>query len=191
MAVSVEKVLEHNGLTFLYEVRRSVRAKQFTLSVFRDGRVRVTLPIRADASHVDTLVRSHADWIVKKQGTYKDLPPPRPPLRGHVRDYKKRKEDARVLVHERLKHFNEHYHFSYGRVAIKNMNTRWGSCSGKKNLNFHYKILDLSPEARDYLIIHELCHVKEMNHKPAFWALVAETIPKYRTIRPELKHFVG
>lgn len=184
-----EQTFIHNERTISYTVRHSSRAKRFTLSVFRDGRVRVTLPLRGNSLRVEQLIRSHADWVLKKLESYKGLPPPRAPLRGHARDYKKRKEVARTFVKERLEHFNKHYNFSFGRIAIKNMNTRWGSCSGKKNLNFHYKILDLSPQGADYLIVHELCHTKEMNHKPAFWDLVGETIPHYRKVRAELKHF--
>jgi len=176
---------------FSYLICRSRRARKLTLTVYRDGHIRVALPLRANEKHVETLIHTHADWISKKLSQFKNLPTPRPPLRGHAHDYKRRKEDARAFVHVRLEHFNRHYNFSYGRISIKNMNTRWGSCSGKKNLNFHYKILDLSPQAQDYLIVHELCHVKEMNHKPVFWTLVAETIPNYTNVRKQLKNFVG
>ena len=60
------------------------------------------------------------------------------------------------------------------------MTTRWGSCSSKKNLNFNYKIIFLSPQEQNYLIIHELCHLQEMNHSPAFWSLVKKQTPRLR-----------
>jgi predicted metal-dependent hydrolase len=101
---------------------------------------------------------------------------------------KKQREDARTLVEARLTHFNEIYAFSYKRVAIRNQKTRWGSCSSHKNLNFHYKILFLSPELADYLIVHELCHLQEMNHGAAFWSLVSKTIPDYSARRHALRH---
>ncbi|HEY0979943.1 MAG TPA: M48 family metallopeptidase [Candidatus Paceibacterota bacterium] len=94
---------------------------------------------------------------------------------------------ARALVHKRLEHFNQYYHFSYNKVAIRNQKTRWGSCSSKGNLNFSVRILTLSPEAQDYLIIHELCHLKEFNHSPRFWALVAEQCPDYKRIRSGMR----
>ncbi len=86
---------------------------------------------------------------------------------------------ARVLVHQKLAQFNLSYAFQYHRVAIRNQSTRWGSCSSKGNLNFNYRIIFLPPELQDYLIVHELCHLKELNHGKKFWELVSQTIPDY------------
>jgi predicted metal-dependent hydrolase len=102
--------------------------------------------------------------------------------------YKKYKEQARVLVHARLSYFNGYYNFSYNKVFIKNPKTRWGSCSSKGNLNFSYKILFLEPAAQDYLIVHELCHLKEFNHSARFWSLVALQCPDYKKHHLELKY---
>jgi predicted metal-dependent hydrolase len=101
--------------------------------------------------------------------------------------YLKYKEEARRLVAERIAIWNEHYKVAYGRTAIHDTKTRWGSCSRKGNLNFNYKIVFLPPHLADYIIIHELCHLKEFNHSPKFWALVAQTMPDYRTYRKELR----
>lgn len=184
-----EKRLTHNGLSLTYVVRRSRRARRHTLSVFRDGTVRVTMPYRADDSRTEEFVKSHSEWITRKLEQFKDLPQPQPPLRGHIHEYKKLKETARAHAHARLAHFNEHYNFKYGRIAIKNMNTRWGSCSAKGNLNFHYKLALLPPELTDYLVVHELCHIGQMNHSEKFWALVAQALPNYTVLRKKLRSF--
>lgn len=102
-------------------------------------------------------------------------------------NYLKHREAARELVHERLEHFNRHYGLSYGRVSIKDLRTKWGSCSSRRNLNFSYRILLLPPELQDYLVVHELCHLKEMNHGENFWKLVAETVPDPKLRNRELR----
>lgn len=97
------------------------------------------------------------------------------------------KEATRALVHRRLAELNVHYGFVYHRVAIKNMTSRWGSCSEKKNLNFNYRIVFLPAHLQDYIIVHELCHLKVFNHSQTFWDLVAEQVPNYKACRRELR----
>ena len=101
------------------------------------------------------------------------------PIRGAA-EYAHYKEQARTLVHQKIAYWNTFYNFSYNRVSIKNQKTRWGSCSSKGNLNFHYRIALLPEPLADYLIVHELCHLGQMNHSQAFWDLVGQTIPDYR-----------
>lgn len=104
------------------------------------------------------------------------------------KDYLEHKNQALILVHDRLKYFNNFYNFKFNRVSIKNQKTRWGSCSKKGNLNFNYKIVLLPPKLADYIIVHELCHLKELNHSDRFWNLVAKTFPDYLKLRQELKN---
>lgn len=98
------------------------------------------------------------------------------------------REEARRVVHARLEHFNQFYNFAYKKVFIKDQRSRWGSCSSLGNLNFNYRIALLPPELQDYLIVHELCHLGEMNHSRAFWSLVERAIPNYRQLHQELRH---
>jgi predicted metal-dependent hydrolase len=108
-------------------------------------------------------------------------------LRRNRRSYAKHKERARALAHARLAYFNAHYGFSWGRVAIKNHTSRWGSCSRKGNLNFSYQIALLPEALADYIIVHELCHLGEFNHSPRFWALVARACPNHKELRRALR----
>jgi predicted metal-dependent hydrolase len=110
---------------------------------------------------------------------------PRP--RRNSRAYKEAKEAARVLVAQKLVEWNAHYGFEYKRVFIRNTKTRWGTCSKIGNLGFNYRIVYLPSHVADYIIVHELCHLKEFNHQKAFWDLVAETIPDHKAVRKELK----
>jgi len=97
------------------------------------------------------------------------------------------KEAARSLTLSRLTHFNQFYNHSWNRVAIRNQRRCWGSCTSLGNLNFSYKILFLPPCLSDYIILHELCHLKELNHSPRFWAEMAKVMPDYQTRRRELR----
>jgi len=99
----------------------------------------------------------------------------------------KKREQARRFIEYRIKYFNDFYGFKINRIAIKNASTRWGSCSSKGNLNFNYKIIYLRPALQDYLLVHELCHLGQLNHSKKFWALVKQTIPDYIEINKELR----
>lgn len=112
----------------------------------------------------------------------------KPRMTAARRHYLAHKEAARELVHAKLQHWNQYYGYVYGRVSIKMVKTRWGSCSSNRNLNFNYKIMFLPEHLQDYIIVHELCHLEQMNHSPAFWALVAKTIPDYKKCVAQLKN---
>ena len=76
---------------------------------------------------------------------------------------------------------------SYRNITIREQKTRWGSCSSEKNLNFNWKLILAPPEVLDYVVVHELCHLKEMNHSKAFWDEVGKVMPEYETYKLWLK----
>ncbi|MSU60381.1 MAG: M48 family peptidase [Candidatus Staskawiczbacteria bacterium] len=100
------------------------------------------------------------------------------------------KERARLLVQNRIAHYNKIYHFKFNRIAIRNQRSRWGSCSKKGNLNFNYKIMLLPEKMADYVILHELCHLGEFNHSKNFWKLMAMRMPDYAKIKKQFKKIV-
>lgn len=99
------------------------------------------------------------------------------------------KSAAFDLVIELINEVLKCNHFDFNSVRIKDQRTRWGSCSSKKNLNFNYRILYLPRELAKYLVVHELCHLKEMNHSKAYWACVEEILPNYKELNNELKKY--
>ncbi len=101
--------------------------------------------------------------------------------------YEEHRQEARRLVQARVGVFSELYGVKVGRISIRNQGTRWGSCSKAGNLNFNYRLALIEPELADYVVVHEICHLLEFNHSPAFWSLVAKTIPDYRARRRALK----
>ncbi len=102
--------------------------------------------------------------------------------------YRMHRARAQQMIIQRVSHWAAQMDgVQYNRITIRNTRTRWGSCSSQRNLNFHYGLLFLPDDLRDYVIVHELCHLREMNHAPAFWALVAQYIPDYRMRRATLR----
>jgi predicted metal-dependent hydrolase len=104
--------------------------------------------------------------------------------------YLKHRETARALVKQRLEYFNSIYGFTIGKIAIRDQRSRWGSCSRKGNLNFNYRIALIPLHLADYIVVHELCHLKEFNHSKQFWDLVARAVPDHAACRKAL-HSVG
>ena len=171
-----------------YSVRASNRAKRLSITVKPGGEVVVTAPARIDTARVESFVGKYADWIRSKVEKAQKRPQL---LLAHLgaRDYARHKEAARALVAERIEACNASYGYKVGAVRIGNQKGRWGSCSAKGNLNFNYKILFVPNELQEYVVVHELCHLQEMNHSERFWKLVSKRIPDWQARRKELRKY--
>lgn len=182
MTAPIQK--EINGVP--YTVRSTARTRRILITIHPDGKVVVSKSPRISVENVERVIRAKSDWILGK--IREQLSRPKKILSHYsAKDFKESKEKARVLARERLNHFNQFYKHEIGKVNIRNQKSRWGSCSGKGNLNFNYKIVFLPLELTDYIIVHELCHLKEMNHSRRFWALVEQTIPQYKSLQTQIR----
>jgi len=94
---------------------------------------------------------------------------------------------AKKYITARTRQFSIRYGFNVGKVIIRGQKTRWGSCSARRNLSFNYKLMKYREEVIDYVIIHEMCHLKEMNHSKKFWKLVENLCPDFKSLKKELK----
>jgi predicted metal-dependent hydrolase len=101
------------------------------------------------------------------------------------------KKQFRAIVEEGVEEYNKFYNFKYNRIAIKNNKTNWGSCSSMGNLNFNWKLIFAPLKIIDYVIVHEICHLKEHNHSQAFWDLVSKQAPDHKLSRKWLKQNGG
>ena len=173
--------------TIPYAIRRSPRARRMRLAVHRDGSVMLTIPARSTLSFAESFVYRQRQWLLDKLAFFRGLPPLDPIARFGRREYLQNREAARALVSSKLTEFAPRFGVSYGRVSIRNQKTCWGSCSRKGNLNFNYKLLFLPVDLQDYVIVHELAHVRELSHSPRFWALVGSVVPDYAARRRELR----
>lgn len=170
-----------------YTLKRSRRAKYMRLRVHPGGAVVLIVPIGSSHGAIQEFLHRQTEWLkraVARMMEYRSLP-----VSGR-RDYLKYREQARAFLHERAAHWNTFCNVRVGRIAIKNTRRTWGSCSRKGNLNFSYTLLFLPRELADYVVVHELCHVREPNHSPAFWAEVAKALPDFTRRRKELRKYL-
>lgn len=98
--------------------------------------------------------------------------------------------DGSKIFRQKLNDFAGQMNVRFNMVRIKNVKTIWGSCSSKKNLNFNFKLFFLPEALIDYVFVHELAHLKHMNHSKAFWSEVEKQIPDYKKRREELKRYI-
>ena len=169
-----------------------IRSKRKTLSVQvkPDGSVIVRAPLRYPRREIDRSLRERADWIRVHREKMLKLQAEKEEHRvnaltdAQLRDLKRR---ASIAFPERTAHFAPLVGVTYGRITIRSQKTRWGSCSSKGNLNFNCLLLLAPPEVLDYVVVHELCHRKFMNHSPRFWAEVERVLPDYRIHRKWLR----
>ena len=97
------------------------------------------------------------------------------------------KKQARAVLTERVDFYARKYGFNVEKVRVSSARTRWGSCSAKKTLSFTWRLVMAPPDVVDYVVVHELCHLRELNHSKAFWAQVEAILPGYRGQRKWLK----
>lgn len=170
-----------------YTLRVSRRAKRLRLAIYCNGDLVLTVPKFLRAEIAEKFIREKADWILKKINYFSQTQAS-PLISLTRRDYLNNREKARQLITERLDYFNKIYNFEYKQVNIRDQKTRWGSCSRQGSLNFNFRLFYLQAELRDYVIVHELCHLKEFNHSPRFWKLVAQAVPDWLNLRKKLKN---
>lgn len=167
-----------------YLVKTSSRARRVSIAVHCNGSVVLTVPRRARAHVAHEFLMAKSAWVLGRVNHFKSHPCPS--QLSCTPCYTEHKERAAKLAAERLAYFNIFYGFRYNRVTIRNQRTVWGSATCRGNLSFNYKIALLPDALSDYVIVHELCHLQEMNHSPRFWKLVERTIPDARALRREL-----
>lgn len=171
-----------------YTVRKSRRAKRLRLAVHLDGSVVLTQPMGLNELIVKDFILEKRQWIYDKLNSFQTIDK----QANHILlndDFVKSKDEVLSLVINRVEYFTQKYSCSYNKISIKNQKTRWGSCSKKGNLNFNYKIIFLPEKIRDYIIVHEICHLLESNHSKKFWALVERALPDYKALHKELRSF--
>ena len=170
-----------------YQIIRSSR-KTMSLEIKADGSVVVRAPLRLSEAKIQKFVEEKQEWILKnlekiqKRDAQKENVQKLSALeRQHLQN------KACVVIPRRVAYYAEKLGVSYGKITLRQQKTRWGSCSSEKKLNFNWKLILAPPEVLDYVVVHELCHLKEMNHSKAFWDEVGKVMPEYETYKLWLK----
>lgn len=170
-----------------YTVVRS-RRRSVAIMIDPDANLTVRAPLRMSDGAIAEFVASKQDWIQKhlEKMQHRVLKRNETPAFTQA-EREELIQRALKIIPERVAHFAPIIGVTYGNITIRNQKTVWGSCSAKGNLNFNYLLAALPAEVADYVVVHELCHRKEMNHSARFWAEVGKIIPNHKEIRKWLK----
>lgn len=170
-----------------YEIIKSSR-ETIAVEVRQDGSVLVRAPRNCPQSRIDTFLKEKQAWVLAKVEEQKekeaDSMKIQPLSEAEQRLYR---DKAREIFEQKVSYYAQMMGVSYGRIAIRDQKTRWGSCSGEGNLNFNWRLIFAPAGVLDYVVVHELAHRKEMNHSPRFWKVVEDTMPEYRKYQKWLK----
>ena len=170
-----------------YTVRRSQR-RTLSLEITPAGEVLVRAPMKLSKARIEEFVRSRQDWVLahleKRKADLAEAASVQPLSEAELAELRARAKD---VFARRVAELAPVVGVSWGNITVRFQRTRWGSCSAKGNLNFNALLLLAPPEVLDYVVVHELCHRRELNHSPRFWAEVARALPDYAQNRAWLK----
>ncbi len=164
--------------------------KTVAIQVNSDLSVTVRAPYSASEKDIEEILKKKEAWIskhIEKTKETKERFEAEPTEKLTREKVIALAEEALKVIPERVEYFAKVIGVTYGKITIRNQKTRWGSCSSKGNLNFNCLLMLAPPEVLDYVVVHELCHRKQMNHSKAFWLEVEKVLPNYKEVRKWLK----
>ena len=158
-----------------------IRSDRKTLAAeIRQGRLVIRAPRRATGAEIDAFLQRERAWIEahlemsrERQRAAEEIPKLTPEELRALADR------AAGYIPERVKYFAPLVGVTWGRITIRNQRSKWGSCSEKGNLNFNCLLMLTPPEVIDSVVVHELCHRREMNHSERFYREVRKVFPEY------------
>lgn len=166
-----------------YKVVYSKR-KTISIRVDEDG-VTVKAPVGVDMETIGQIVSKHSAWIEKSLASEKKKQDRERELSAE--EIRKIKKLAKVYFTEKTEYFSKIMGLKYGRITITSAHKRFGSCSSAGNISYSYRLMLYPEAAREYVVVHELAHLKEMNHSKRFYEIIAEILPDYKNRKRLLK----
>ncbi len=158
-----------------------IRSSRKTLCVqVKNAEVIVRAPKNETYAHIEKFINEHSEWIEKqiiKQSEIRDKAAQRPKLTQE--DLNELRRKAADVIPGKVQYYAQKIGVTYGRITIRCQHTKWGSCSSKGNLNFNCLLMLMPEEVLDSVVVHELCHRKEMNHSEKFYNEIYKVYPEY------------
>ena len=161
------------------------KRKTLALEITRDAQVLVRAPIGTSKKRIDEFTKSHWEWLISHLEKRKNSIKSRPKLSED--DLEKLKTLAKEIIPPKVEKYAEIMGVFPEHVSINSAKTRFGSCSSKKRLNFSCRLMTYDERAIDYVVVHELAHLKHLNHSKDFWAFVEKFMPDYKERKKLLK----
>jgi predicted metal-dependent hydrolase len=158
---------------------RHRRAKRYVMRIDGEGRLRVTIPRGGSRREAMAFVERHATWIEEQQTR------PRRTLSGE--EERKWRRLAREILPARLRELAAQLRLPVMRVSIRSQQSRWGSCGRDGHICLNWRLVQMPDWVRDYVLIHELMHLRRLDHSPRYWQLVAAAFPRYQEARRWLR----
>ena len=166
-----------------YRVIRSGR-RTLSLEITPRGEALVRAPLRTSDAVIRSFVEGKRRWLETHLAQMRQRmaeSEAQPRLTEEERNSLRLR--ARPVFEARADHFAPLLGVSRGKITVRTQRSRWGSCSAQGSLSFNALLLLTPPEVLDYVVVHELCHRKEMNHSPRFWAEVERLVPDWKAQR--------
>ena len=162
--------------------------KTIAIQIKPDGKIYVRAPFDMTDSEVYGFVSEKSEWIkknLKKLDNIKQKTKPSNPLTQN--EINELKQKALLCIPQKIEHFADLIGVRPAKITVRNQKTRWGSCSKSGNISINCLVMLMPEKVIDYIVVHELCHLKEMNHSKSFWREVERIIPDYKQRQNWLK----
>lgn len=183
-----KQTIEINWIIIPYILNTSHKLKRLSMRRTTTWELIVNQPNTYSSVFIEKFLNSKSARILKHRWRFQEKKGA-PDLSTYTREhFLTHRQSAYNLVVQKVEEWSKIIPYPYNTIRVKQLKTKRWSCSSKKNLNFNYKILFLPESLQDYLVVHEMCHLKEMNHSHRFWDLVEQYYWPYTQARKQLKY---
>ncbi len=180
----MQATLQIEDLTIPIQFQREQR-KTLSIKITREGSLLMKAPLTMREHEIERFIRQKRYWIYKQ--TKRVIEENQNRVYRSKEEVTALKRQAREVLTKKSDDYKEILHVNYTRIRIGDQKTRWGSCSSKGTISYNWRLILMPERIQNYVVVHELCHLLEMNHSPAFWKKVSEVLPDYQSSRKWLK----